>query len=299
MPTALVVDDSATDRLLAGRLLEKHTDLKPVFAANGLEALAAMQQALPDVVITDLRMPQMDGLALVENVRRLYPQVPVILMTAYGTEETVVEALHRGAASYVPKKSLATDLAEATQRVLAASGPHRRKQRLLAHLGRAEYHLELDNDPLLVPPLIQHLQEHLAPLGLSDQVGRIQVGIAVEEAVLNALYHGNLEVSSELRREGSRSYYELAERRRREAPYCDRRIHVTATLCASEGRFVIRDEGPGFDPQSLPDPIDPANIERASGRGLALIRTFMDEVIFNDVGNEITMVKRRREVPNG
>ncbi|HEY1379785.1 MAG TPA: ATP-binding protein [Gemmataceae bacterium] len=54
----------------------------------------------------------------------------------------------------------------------------------------------------------------------------------------------------------------------------------------------MRDEGPGFDPATLPDPLDPANLERASGRGLLLIRTFMTEVRHNDRGNEITLVLR-------
>ena len=55
---------------------------------------------------------------------------------------------------------------------------------------------------------------------------------------------------------------------------------------------MIRDEGPGFDPDGLPDPTDPENLTKASGRGVLLIRTFMDEVRFNDTGNEITMIKR-------
>ena len=78
--------------------------------------------------------------------------------------------------------------------------------------------------------------------------------------------------------------------------YADRirRIHVLVTLSPSEARFVIRDEGPGFDPESVPDPTDPANLERESGRGLLLMRTFMDEVRFNQAGNEVTLIKRRQ-----
>ena len=56
---------------------------------------------------------------------------------------------------------------------------------------------------------------------------------------------------------------------------------------------MVRDEGPGFDPATLPDPTDPSNLERVGGRGLLLIRTFMDEVRHNESGNEITFVKRR------
>ena len=58
--------------------------------------------------------------------------------------------------------------------------------------------------------------------------------------------------------------------------------------------YVIRDDGPGFDPASLPDPLDPENLEKAGGRGLLLIRTFMDEVRFRrhpDGGMEIVLKK--------
>src|SRR5262249_19808846 len=75
-------------------------------------------------------------------------------------------------------------------------------------------------------------------------------------------------------------------------PYRSRRVHVTARESPAEAVYVIRDEGPGFDPSKLPDPTDPANLERVTGRGLLLIRTFMDEVHHNPKGNEITMVNR-------
>jgi hypothetical protein len=58
---------------------------------------------------------------------------------------------------------------------------------------------------------------------------------------------------------------------------------------------VIADEGPGFDTRSIPDPTDPENFLRPSGRGLLLIRTFMQETYHNEAGNEITLVKRGRE----
>ena len=67
---------------------------------------------------------------------------------------------------------------------------------------------------------------------------------------------------------------------------------MKAKLCREEAVFVVQDEGPGFDPSSLPDPTEPANLERVSGRGVLLMRTFMDEVSYNQVGNEVTLVKR-------
>ncbi len=109
----------------------------------------------------------------------------------------------------------------------------------------------------------------------------------------NAVLHGNLELSSELRESDEKQYYRLAAERRSQPPWCNRRVFVSATLTPQEAIFVVRDEGPGFDPELLPDPTDPANLGRVSGRGLLLIQTFMDRVEHNERGNQITMVKRR------
>ncbi len=90
MPTVLVVDDSAVDRRLVGGLLGRGTMLTVETAENGAAALARLKQGLPDVVVTDLQMPEMDGLALIKTIRAHYSRVPVILMTARGSEELAV-----------------------------------------------------------------------------------------------------------------------------------------------------------------------------------------------------------------
>src|SRR5687767_9244295 len=110
MKKILVVDDSPVDQTLVGRLLQKCEGLEPIYADNGREALAAIEREEPDLVLTDLQMPEMDGLALVKAIRKQHSSVPVILMTAFGSEDIAMEALHRGAANYVPKKNLAKDL---------------------------------------------------------------------------------------------------------------------------------------------------------------------------------------------
>ena len=59
------------------------------------------------------------------------------------------------------------------------------------------------------------------------------------------------------------------------------------------GGLLAQDEGPGFNPDNLPAATSPDYLERPSGRGLLLMRSFLDQITFNDVGNEITLVKRR------
>jgi CheY-like chemotaxis protein len=292
MATVLVVDDSAVDRLRAEKLLSKDIGLSVRSATNGKEALHALAQELPDVVITDMQMPEMDGLELVEAIRSKYPAVPVILMTAHGSEELAVHALQRGAASYVPKRNLARDLPETIDSVLGVSKANLGQQRLLECLIDTQSHFVLENDASLIPSLIGHLENNLTRMKLCDENGLIRVAVAMREALINAIHHGNLEISSSLREKDDKEYSALVEERRQLEPYQDRRVHVYAKESHHEAYYVIRDEGRGFDPTSLPDPTDPANLEKVSGRGLLLIRTFMDEVHHNKTGNEITMIKR-------
>jgi CheY-like chemotaxis protein len=289
----LVVDDSAMDRLLAGEIIQKREGWKAAFAANGGEALSMLEKMTPALVLTDLIMPEMDGLELVQEIRQRWPRLPVILMTGHGSEEIAIQALRKGAASYVPKKSLARELAETMDYVLAAARTGRDKSRVLDALTQQELNFVLDNDPALIPPLVSYLENALTDLRLTEPGGLMLLGVALHEALTNAIFHGNLGLSSTLRETDERRYYELARERRTQEPYSHRRIYVQARLTRYEATFEVRDEGEGFDPSSLPDPTDPANLEKVSGRGLLLIRTFMDRVEHNDVGNRITMVKHR------
>ena len=291
--SVLIVDDSPVDQRLAGAIIESRLGWKVICAGNGAEALAIMERDRPDIVLTDLLMPEMDGLELVQIVRNQYAGLPVVLMTAHGSEDIAIQALQKGAASYVPKKSLARELAETLEQVLATATANRSQQRLLEGLTRLESSFVMENDPALIPPLIGQMEEQLSRMKLCDQSGLILVGVALHEALTNAIYHGNLELSSALREQDEKAYYDMAAARRQEEPYRNRRVYVTGEVSRLEAVFVVRDEGNGFDPSSLPDPTDPANLEKVSGRGLFLIRTFMDRVEHNEVGNQIQMVKRR------
>src|SRR5208283_4144354 len=88
-------------------------------------------------------------------------------------------------------------------------------------------------------------------------------------------------------------YHELARQRAAQAPYRDRRIRFLIAHDPDLSRFVIRDEGCGFDTSRAHRPIEPEDLLRPSGRGLLLMKSFMDSVTFNQAGNEVTLVKRK------
>ena len=298
MPSVLVVDDSMMDRHLAVELLRKAPDFTVFEAVDGRDALSKLELHVPDLVVTDMMMPNMNGLELVAEVKEQYPLIPIILMTSQGSEEIAVQALQKGASSYVPKRILASELLEIVDRVLTAADEVRGRTRLMNRMSRCEYSFTLENQLDLVSAISSFLREEAIRLRLCSRPECLRLGVAVEEALLNAYYHGNLEISSELREQDHRLYHETAEARSRQSPWCDRRIHVTVRISPKQAIYVVRDEGPGFDPSSLPDPTDPANLDRPCGRGMLLMRTFMDNVIYNDKGNEVTLFKERESEPD-
>ncbi len=293
MPTILLVDDTDFDRQVAAHLLQDVPDAVVCVASCGADALALLTTREIDLVVSDLRMPGMSGLDLLDRMREEHPLVPVVIMTSQGSEELAVDALRRGAASYVPKANLPRDLASTAATVLEAAARRRGESLLMDCLAMSHQQFEIPNDRTLVPRVVGCVQETLARLGLCDDRARTRVGVAMEEALVNAIVHGNLEVSSELRERADDSFSRLVESRRRQLPYAERRVTVVIRATPDEAAIIVRDEGPGFDVSKLPDPTDPENLVKCSGRGILLMRAFLDEVAYNETGNEVTMTKRR------
>lgn len=295
MTTVLVVDDNPMDQRLAGAFVEEER-MSVRYADDGCQALESLQADLPDIVLTDLDMPECDGLQLVREVKRIDPTLPIILMTAKGSEAIAVEALKAGASSYVSKRNMRQELTQALQIVSEAAVSRRRRQQVFKYMTRTASQFVLPNDRTATAALVSYFQDVMRVGNICDEGELIRVGTALSEAMINAIDHGNLELDSRLRdSDDPGAYSREAQRRMNEPPYEDRCVFVTSNVTSTEAVFTIRDEGPGFAPSSLPDPTDPESIMRPHGRGLMLIRTFMDAVSFNAEGNEITMYKYARK----
>ena len=297
MAKVLVVDDSAVDRRFVGGLLQRESNYLVEFAEDGADALTKIRQAAPDVIVTDLQMPNRNGLELVSAVRLHHAGIPIILMTGHGSEGLAVEALQRGAAGYVPKPQLGECLLDAVSQALSLAQADHTYERLIACLNECEFDFELDNDPELVDALVDLVQQMAAGMGLTDATGRFRLGAAVKEAVQNAIYRGNLELAYEqamdVRGELDGEVMQLVLERRMQTPYCDRRVLVQVRMNLQEASFVIRDGGNGFKGANDVSAPSPGALETKGGRGLVLMRAFMDQVTFNDQGNEVTLVMRR------
>ena len=123
---------------------------------------------------------------------------------------------------------------------------------------------------------VEQTAEQFATRAGFDEDTVSHIAMAVREAAVNAVLHGN-------------SY--------------DKTKHITASFETTTDSLIIRiaDQGSGLDPETLPDPLAPENILRGSGRGIFLIRAFMDEVNFRQLhpGTELTLIKHRTPAQPG
>jgi len=293
MSHILIIDDHPAEREMMQRLLAK-SGYECYITQRGDEALRLLQAREVDAVLTELMLSDMSGLRVVEHVREHFPRVPTILITGRGNEEIAAEALQKGACSYIPKRRMEQDLIRTVQNLLGLKTAERRIHRLAHCWLGGETRFELGNTVEVISPLVSHLQDQLRVLKFGDESTLMRIGVALTETLENAVYHGNLEMSSDLRKGDGSAWVREHHRKRQLAPYRDRCVKLAARLTRDVAEFHIEDEGPGFNPQSLPDPTDLSNLECVSGRGVYLIRMLMDEVEYLGSGNHVRMLKRRR-----
>ena len=289
----LLIDDEQLAREELGALLQEE-GYEVITGADGEEGLALFRSAAPDMVITDVRMPRRDGLSVAMTIRQEDPSVPVTVITGHGNESMAIEAIRAGVTDFIKKPVRLEDLSAALLRMQAARQP--------AVLGLAElppsvvlvqhaYTYRLQNDLEAIPAFVDVLLKRVA--GGMGRMAVLELGLALREVLLNAIEHGNLGLTY---REKSRALelgtleQLLAERAQR--PELEQR-RVTVTARREERRLTVQivDEGDGFDWRSLPDPTDASHLLSTHGRGVLLARLSVDELVYNEKGNEVSIVK--------
>src|SRR5580700_2176984 len=120
MPRLLVVDDEPTLLYSLAKTLRSDR-LQVLTAETGQQGIEQVEQLKPDTVILDLRLGDMSGLDAFDAIRQLDPRLPVILVTAYSTTETAIEAMKRGAFEYLLKPVDLHQLREVVRRALEVS----------------------------------------------------------------------------------------------------------------------------------------------------------------------------------
>lgn len=295
IPKILVVDDEEIIRITLQKKLSR-IGYNVISFEKAEDLLYYMKDGDPrvDLVITDIKLRRMDGIELLRRINSLEEPPPVLIISGHGNVEDAIRALRYGAGDYIRKPFDINDLTASVRSILK-----RKLERKLAESSGLYKKYEksvfsIPNDGSLINTMSFNLTKDLVPSGLFNYTTSENIALSLKEALTNAMFHGNLELESSLRDSGGmREFNEEAEKRRFIDPFKDRMINITYEFTPDYVLYEIADQGPGFNYQSLPDPRDPENFFKNSGRGLLIIRIHMDEVTWSDSGRVITMKKNK------
>jgi len=256
----LIVDNSDELRVLLEQALE-HLGHDVVATPERAKALRRDDLDSFDLIISDLSDAEVNGQPIGDFQRKHL----VIPLSQEFKEIAIVKAFKMGAANFLRLPYNRDELREIVEKTLAYKLRYVDDQNLLPHV-HEKIEFELPSDLALMNGVLEYLQERVAKLGLI-KLDRSNLFVALDEAFVNAVKHGNKNDPNKL-------------------------LRITAELSPKEASFTVEDEGEGFDIREIPDPCDPANLFRTSGRGVLLIYNIMDEVEYNAQGNRVKMVKR-------
>ncbi|MBN2443081.1 MAG: response regulator [Spirochaetales bacterium] len=291
----LIVDDEEILRNLIVRFMKKE-GYEPIEASEGKAAIELYKITHPQVVLSDVRMPGMDGITLLRRVKKIDPQAIFILMTGYGDEETVLEALRAGATNFFKKPFNFKEVSDVISSVIRHKMMVDISPFYSGALVEETKKFEIETADANILPIINQIGIHLK--GLFPESDIINLKIGIEEMITNAIEHGNLCISFE---EKSKALTKgilgkLIRERMKEKDKGDKKVYVHSEFSQEGLKIKIIDEGKGFNWRTLPDP-DDDDFLNYHGRGIFLTRIFYDEVIFNEQGNEVTIIKRKSLEP--
>lgn len=289
----VVDDDDSTRRMLELALSRKGYEVESV--GGGEAAIRRLRERPFDITVADIHMPGVDGLALAEIARSIRPEMGLVLITGFGTEESVMRAFRGGAAAFL-RKPLSLPVLYRTIRLVAESTADLPPQPVELGFGRGPEEavvllgLEVDDEGWVNFTAPSHrafldrfanLCELLLARGLdTDTVEEIRV--AILELGSNAIEWGH---SSDVTRP----------------------MKLSARLLSDRIVVVVEDCGTGFRREDVPDPAKDARGlqrdrqaagKRPGGYGIALVKALTDSLVYNERGNLVAMVKKLRAKPS-
>ncbi|HEX8710198.1 MAG TPA: ATP-binding protein [Pyrinomonadaceae bacterium] len=260
----LIVDNNDELRAMLEQVLR---DLGNEVVAIGDRQLALEREDLDefDLIISDLTDEADPAIQLLSEIKRKRLLVPVVVSPGEAEPRGVVKAFKMVAANFLRLPYNKDELLSIVEKTLAYKLRFVDAPQVLPYV-REKIDFELPSDLALMNGVLQYLIERVSKLGIIKPE-RSNLFVALDEAFVNAVKHGNKNDPHKL-------------------------VRITAEISSQEARFTVEDQGDGFDVQEIPDPRDPQNLFKTSGRGVLLIYNIMDEVRYNDRGNSLTMVKR-------
>ncbi|MBF0239264.1 MAG: response regulator [SAR324 cluster bacterium] len=290
--TALIVDDEPNICKTLSRVIHSLSPypVKILEAENGKVALQLMENQAVDMVITDVKMPVMDGLTLLKKIRIKNKEIPVIVTSAHGDESIILEALRGGATTFFRKPSSLSVIEDTLRSIFGFIHEQKALRINYENLDYLCCEMHLQSDITLMASTSQCLLQYFYNSHYISQVVSIQT--VFYELLANAIEHGNWEINGEEKRlaQTEGNWDKLVKERTQNPQYLERQVHIRLEYTPMEATFTITDEGNGFDWRQIPDAFSEDAILWENGRGLILSKIYCKSLSYNDKGNEVTFV---------
>lgn len=292
----LVADDDPELCRTLAELLESHGyEVRTV--RDGEECLAEMRDWEPELVVLDLRMPRRDGLSVLSEAKLAGcdARAPdIIVLTGRGGVADGVHAIRAGAIGFLTKPARTIELLTLVDRTIANREAARQTSSLLRETEK-RWSCAITSRRSNIRSVVSQLATEMQTFAFTSGSRMRRLLMAADEALANAIIHGSLRATECLSAHDDPDALEAVIRERENDPaYANRLVRVTLDLTSDEARLEVRDEGPGFDFRSLPDPDDPGALLMSHGRGILLMRALADDIVFGDSGRSVSLIVRAR-----
>ncbi|KIX13830.1 hypothetical protein X474_11060 [Dethiosulfatarculus sandiegensis] len=261
----MIVDDEPLILELLKEFLESKGH-EVITALDGQEGLDQFLKISPDMILTDLKMPNLSGIQLLKAVKETNPKVPVVLISGYGEIETVVEALKEGAENFLAKPLNMKVLAKVVEQALTLKATSIKGHAAYISVQQTT-NITVPSHAELIWEVIHIISQSTVTSGFSDHELDNNLKLALVEGLTNAMEHGNKWDH-------------------------DKRVDVEVVCAPELLEISITDQGEGFDPKQLPDPTLESNLLSERGRGIFLMNGIMDEVFHVPPGNQLILRKK-------
>ncbi len=286
-PKSLLVleSDDGIQEMIQSIVLDHDLSMHSAFGMEDAQRLLGMGRTL--AFAFNLSLIGEDPVAFVRRLRQEHPNLPLIALVDSAHQDLIVALMQTGAYACLSLPLQLGDLAYNLTKILAsiadAYNPFamRYEERILI----------MPNDFALVMQVAKNLVESTLPL---HEKNRYHIILGLSEVINNAIEHGNLGISFEEKSDALKAsrFYPLAIERSHKEPFKDRVVTIRSRVFPNLRRieYFVADQGIGFDWRSLPDPKEKSNLLNRNGRGIMMARYAFDEMIYNETGNEVTLV---------
>ncbi len=290
MKKILIIDDEKPVRDVLNIALSEE-GYESYQAPSGELGFELFKSSEPDIVLTDVMMPGIDGIEVTKRMKAQRDDIDVVVMSGFGTEELVVNALRAGASNYIKKPIVFDELFKILDDIIF-NRENRKRFVIFREIVESEHKdIAIGNDVSRVWGAVNQILFNAQAVADPNSLEGMCIGLY--ELLINAIEHGNLGITFREKSDAlqNNTYRELLESRMKRADSEGMVVRIESDYEPSSITVEIRDQGEGFDLSTLPDLKDAEAILSDHGRGVLLATLFYDSVDYSEPGNCVKVSK--------